>query len=712
MNKSINVVFIREMIEMYRTKATIRMTLIALLLIIMLIGSYANVSADYSGDDDNDGIGNDLDKCYNDDETWTSNFSTDFDADGCKDSTDDWDDDNDDVSDEDDSCPKSIIKDWKTYQKDTTGKYIDFDHDGCLDTEEDDDDDDDGIEDSNDQCLYTALGATIDNTGCEISFEDDDGDGISNSYDQCDQTPQNSVVYWNGCLLENELEDSDNDGVINDYDLCHEGRNNWQSNASSDHDGDGCQDDTEDWDDDNDGVGDNADDCNKGHLHWSTYMMNPVLDFDHDGCQDDIEDDDDDDDGFLDTNDQCPKTRLGAGTDTTGCENSFEDDDEDGVANSVDYCENTDNNYDVDFSGCPIWTDDDEDGIPNWDDLCPNTVLSDDDEIDQNGCIVGDSSDNGSNNNSSVINDGDDNSSEIQNDDQTNSPTDGTESIDDNWWSEIPVIGSIVDDFYSKYGLYIAPTVFGLGVIGYAYRAATLRSDITMAKRVKKFKKKISDADSERELRKIQVDIEQADDKRLLPRGALGDLLSLIELRAEDLGLTDFISPESIESAISSAEIEDGVNALNEAKEELRAAVSEIKSTRKAGKTRVRKTGKRPEQDGKKYTLKGTGKASISRPSYHPKDINRDGVVDEEDERIWSEMSDEERAARSTSPFGGNSDVTAQIIAFSKLPASPNSICHCGKNKKYGKCCMKKDLCPCGSGEKFYNCCAKEKGYR
>ena len=711
MNKSINVVFLRIVKAMKMLNPFTKKTMFIVGVLMFLVSVSISASAEYSGDSDKDGIGDSSDRCY-DTVNWTSSQSSDFDSDGCQDSVEDWDDDNDDVADEDDLCPYSPVQGWKTYQQNQSGIYLDFDHDGCLDAEEDDDDDDDGIEDSSDQCQYTRLGATIDSSGCETEFEDNDNDGIADSYDQCAQTPQTSDVYWNGCLIEDEIQDYDKDGVIDEYDVCFDGRNNWLSNFSNDYDADGCQ-------DDNDGVHDTADDCNKGHLRWSTYMINPMLDFDHDGCQDEIEDDDDDNDGIKDNNDQCLETRLGAGVDNNGCEISFEDDDNDGVENSVDNCDDSNNSYEVDFAGCTIWVDDDGDNIPNWDDECPDTIQSEGQEIDSSGCVVSEATEsgNGVNNNNqsnenSAINEVNQNSSGSITGDETTLQGEELDSDDGNWWSEIPVIGGIVDDFYSEYGGYIAPTVFGLGVIGYAYRAATRRSEYSMGKRVKKFKRKITDADNERELRKLQIDIEQADEKRLLPRGALGDLLSLIELRAEDLGLTDFISPETVASTLSSAELEDGVNALNVAREQLKAAVSEIKSSKKATKTKVNIATRNSVSDEKKYTLKGTGNASISRPSYHPKDINRDGVVDEEDERIWSQMTEEEKAARTMSPFGGSSNITAEIIAFSKLPPSPNSICHCGKNKKYSKCCMKKDLCPCGNGKKFYHCCAEKKGYR
>ena len=125
-------------------------------------------------------------------------------------------------------------------------------------------------------------------------------------------------------------DDLDGDDVNNEADRCddpdavgHE--TNWQSNASSDNDGDGCRDETEDTDDDNDGlddtdtkeqltnsggmscrlladcdndgVGDSLDDCSAGETGW---MSNPSTDSDMDGCRDATEDTDDDNDNVMD----------------------------------------------------------------------------------------------------------------------------------------------------------------------------------------------------------------------------------------------------------------------------------------------------------------------------------------------------------------------------------------------------------------------------
>ena len=688
------------------------------LVITLLIGTVGTVSADYSGDDDQDGIGNGIDKCYNQN-NWKSNVSNDADSDGCQDDTEDWDDDNDLIPDEDDFCVVSSSIGWNTnqvYQQQGTTILEDNDHDGCRDSSEDNDDDNDGILDQDDQCPANRPGAVIDNSGCEVSFPDDDEDGVSNQMDVCEQSPANSIVYWNGCPESDFFLDEDGDTITNEFDMCSDGRTNWNSNPQNDHDGDGCQDDTEDWDDDNDGVHDQSDTCNKGMKFWSTYQTNPVMDNDHDGCRDIDEDNDDDNDGIDDQNDECPTNRRGAEVNSSGCEIAFPDQDNDGVADSLDMCEDTPGDLSVEFNGCPVWEDQDNDGIPDWDDVCADTIEGT--QVGDDGCVlladsdsdgIPDTDDDCPNTAAGI--DVDANGCLIQNSNSdSGSLGSSSDESDEEWWNDIPVLGEIIGNVESKYGKIIGASIFVIGFVGYAYRAATMRSDFKMNRRVKKFKIRIENANSERELRKIQLEVEAADDKRLLPRGALGDLLSMIELRAEDLGLTDFISQDSVQSSISSADLEQGVNALIEAKDELQGAMAEINNSRRSRKRNIRDSQKTNQQTSQ-YTLKGTGKASISRPSYHPKDINRDGVVDEEDERIWQEMSEEERLQRSSLPFGKNLNVASEILGFSKLPSSPKARCHCGKKKAYGKCCMKSDPCPCGTGKKFVKCCAKSRNY-
>ena len=211
-------------------------------------------------------------------------------------------------------------------------------------------------------------------------------------------------------------------------------------------------------------------------------------------------------------------------------------------------------------------------------------------------------------------------------------------------------------------------------------------------------------------MRKTQTEIEEADGRRLLPRGALGDLLSLIELRAEDLGLTDFITQDSlIEAGITRDELLEGVEALNQARDDLANAQFDSENSPRRGAS---SSASLPPKQVATATLRGSSKGGgVKRPSYHPKDLNRDGSVDEEDEAIWASMTQSERDAKREQSARSQMDVASQVVAFSKLPPSLKSRCHCGKKKAYGKCCFKKDDCPCESGQKFFKCCAKKRGY-
>ena len=518
---------------------------------------------------------------------------------------------------------------------------------------------------------------------------------------------------------ESEGDDFDGDGVPDEDDNCYDGRTNWNSTAASDYDSDGCQDSTEDWDDDNDGIDDQEDMCPTGSLNWYAFnSSNP--DNDYDGCRDSDEDFDDDDDGYLDTEDTCPVSRRGAVVDETGCETSFPDDDGDGVADDYDHCENTDAGQEVDWHGCEIWEDQDNDGVHDNDDDCEDTLEGS--TVDDNGCVEdtsgGDSTDNSSGN---QTNDGNQSGNQTSDGNETVvddglNEDDEDEIVDllaDDWYQDIPFLGSLIEQAQTKYGQYAGISVLSVTIVGYVYRGLTMRSEYKMSKRVKKFKKQISKAGSAKALRHIQTEIEEADGRRLLPPGALGDLLSLIELRAEDLGLTDFITQDSlIEAGITRDELLDGVDALNQAREDLANAQFESEnSSRGRGPPGLSRSSSIPKQAAT-ATLKGAGKGGgVKRPSYHPKDLNRDGSVDEEDEEIWANMSQTERDAKRNLSAGSNTNIAAQVVAFSKLPPSLKSRCHCGKKKAYGKCCFKTDMCPCGNGKKFFKCCAKKRGY-
>ena len=140
-------------------------------------------------DDDNDGITDNAgDDCprggaWN----WTSNSTTDFDNDGCKDATEDTDDDNDGIEDSEDGCLSSYNppRDWWTSDENN-----DIDQDGCRDADEDMDDDDDGFVDASDDCNKVAGTSTLGLEGCI----DSDDDGWADSEDFCPDSYGNSSM--------------------------------------------------------------------------------------------------------------------------------------------------------------------------------------------------------------------------------------------------------------------------------------------------------------------------------------------------------------------------------------------------------------------------------------------------------------------------------------------------------------------------------------
>ena len=134
-------------------------------------------------DDDNDGItDNSGDDCprggaWN----WTSDSTTDFDNDGCKDSSEDTDDDNDGVEDEDDGCLSSYVPPRNWWVSDSSN---DIDGDGCRDADEDSDDDGDGFDDAVDDC--NKISGTS-NLGSYTGCVDTDDDGYADLEDSCPQ---------------------------------------------------------------------------------------------------------------------------------------------------------------------------------------------------------------------------------------------------------------------------------------------------------------------------------------------------------------------------------------------------------------------------------------------------------------------------------------------------------------------------------------------
>jgi len=189
-------------------------------------------------DDDNDGItDNSGDNCprggaWN----WTSDSTTDFDNDGCKDSGEDNDDDNDGVEDASDGCMSSYVPPRNWWTSDSSN---DLDGDGCRDADEDSDDDGDGFDDAVDDCNKIAGSSTLGSyTGCV----DSDDDGFADLEDSCPDAAGNSSL---GGLL--ACPDSDGDGWANSIDDLPNEPTQW-----SDQDGDG-------YGDNQDGI--NPDNC-------------------------------------------------------------------------------------------------------------------------------------------------------------------------------------------------------------------------------------------------------------------------------------------------------------------------------------------------------------------------------------------------------------------------------------------------------------------
>jgi hypothetical protein len=103
--------------------------------------------------------------------------------------------------------------------------------------------------------------------------------------------------------------------------------------------------------------------------------------------------------------------------------------------------------------------------------------------------------------------------------------------------------------------------------------------------------------------------------------------------------------------------------------------------------------------------------SGLNRPSYHPKDMDEDGTVSQEDLEKFNALSKAEQKARLSGAMDDDKGLTSEIVGFSKIPRSSKARCYCGSNKQYGKCHLRKERCPCGSGKKFLRCCAKKRKF-
>jgi len=287
-------------------------------------------------DDDNDGLHDVLDDCYQGFIGWNQSDTTlDLDQDGCNDDEEDTDDDADGVLDIDDTCPRGNYS-W------TSSNITDLDGDGCQDIDEDDDDDDDTILDIDDNCQVMVNTNQENHDGDllgDICDLDDDADGVDDNTDQCamgiTNWTSNGITDADGDGCRDSDEDSDDDGDgMNDVDEsgeCSPGDIDWISNqTTTDIDGDGCRDIGEDTDDDGDAMSDDIDSCPQGVVGW---VRNTTTDSDNDGCRDEDEDLNDDNDNFPDISDDCPKI---AGSANQGGKRGCPDSDGDGWADTLE----------------------------------------------------------------------------------------------------------------------------------------------------------------------------------------------------------------------------------------------------------------------------------------------------------------------------------------------------------------------------------------
>ena len=252
-------------------------------------------------DKDNDGVNDLTDNCPNTNNPLQIDSDLDGDGDEC-----DYDDDNDGITDNSgDDCPRGGAWNW------TSDSTTDFDNDGCKDSSEDNDDDNDGIEDDTDSCLSTYSpprnwwtsdsSNDIDQDGCRDADEDmdDDGDGFDDAADDCSKEAGSSTLgTYQGCV------DSDDDGWADLEDTCpNEFGNSSMAGtlACPDSDGDGwanfeddLPNDSTQWvDTDGDGYGDNP----NGKTPDSCLDISGTSVLDRYGCPDP------DNDGYSSTDD-------------------------------------------------------------------------------------------------------------------------------------------------------------------------------------------------------------------------------------------------------------------------------------------------------------------------------------------------------------------------------------------------------------------------
>ena len=320
----------------------------------------------YTGDDDNDGIGNAADELWLD-----PTESVDNDMDGIGNNAD-TDDDNDGVADVTDAFPFNVAESQDT-DGDGTGNNADTD------------DDNDGVVDTSDAFpLNAAESVDTDNDGTGNNADtDDDNDGVVDTSDAFPLNAAESVDTDHDGVGNNTDKDDDNDGVVDTSDAYP-----LNAAAASDVDADGLP---GNW---------NAA-CNTACQVSSGLMLDNcpsaanVDQLNTDGdTQGNVCDSDDDNDGVVDTGDAFPLDAAeSVDTDNDGTGNNADtDDDNDGESDVSDNCPSIPNadqlDTDGDTQGDVCDTDDDNDGVVDGSDAFPlnaaESVDTDNDGVGNN----------------------------------------------------------------------------------------------------------------------------------------------------------------------------------------------------------------------------------------------------------------------------------------------------------------------------------------
>ena len=275
---------------------------------------------------------------------------------------------------------------------------------------DDTDNDGDFVPDEEDICEDTDEGLSVNSVGCAENQLDDDDDTVFNNLDLCPQTPFGDAVDASGCSNDQLQTDVDDDGITGPSDLCPD----TPSDEKEEVDTNGCS--ASQRDSDDDGVSDAVDEC------LDTPLGYPIL---ANGCTDESAFEQDlDGDGFagtyiysLNEDTGLRENQSGDAFPTDG--EQWFDQDGDGYGDNINGSESDDcptefGTSTIDYFGCfddgdgyrdefepaglagnpTQWLDEDYDGFGDNSsgtspDLCLDTPYSQKDNVDSNGCVLG-----------------------------------------------------------------------------------------------------------------------------------------------------------------------------------------------------------------------------------------------------------------------------------------------------------------------------------